>query len=242
MSTISSSAPSNAVPCAHTSKTKRSASGSTAVRRPTSTRTRSTRAPAACSAQTSTTEAAIPSSCMSADSRQLIAGEHVDDALAAERCLHRYHAGRFARDLADDGCIAAGGLGPHRRQHPVRIGGRHDRDELSLVGEVERVEPEDLADATHRLLDRQVAFADPDADANSFSTVATPPRVASRRQRIAGQACSIADTSSASGWQSLPTSASNASWLRAIRTATPCSPSVPLTITASPGRALPADR
>ena len=69
---------------------------------------------------------------------------------------------------------------------------RHDRDQLALVGQIERIEPEDLADALHgrrasaSASSSHLGSPTPEAAANSFSTVATPPRVASRRQRMPG--------------------------------------------------------
>ena len=65
-------------------------------------------------------------------------------------------------------------------------GGNEDR-EAAFVGHVERIEAEDLAGALHRLVHRDQRFFQLDADvpvaqAISFSVVARPPRVRSRRQ------------------------------------------------------------
>src|SRR3954451_18098806 len=76
----------------------------------------------------------------------------------------------------------------------------------------------------------------PDARASSLSTEATPPRVASRRQRSAPPAASSsASTAGHSGWVSDSTSASSPSSPRTSMIAVPCSPIVPETRTWSPG-------
>ena len=41
---------------------------------------------------------------------------------------------------------------------------RHDRDDLALIGEIKRIEPEDLAKALHVLADRRLGFLDLDSD------------------------------------------------------------------------------
>src|SRR6266508_6342273 len=78
----------------------------------------------------------------------------------------------------------------------------------------------------------------PAALATSFSTVATPPRVASRSARTPDVAASRSATSPPSGAVSEATSASMSSSPRASMMVTPWSPIGPETITASPGRAL----
>ena len=71
---------------------------------------------------------------------------------------------------------------------------RDERDELALVGDVHRVDPEDLgAPATAGWTGTaasRTTIATPEARASSLSTEATPPRVASRRQRSPGPAAS----------------------------------------------------
>ena len=67
-------------------------------------------------------------------------------------------------------------------------GGRKDGDEASLVRDIKRVEPKDLAGAAHRVGHRDGGFDNAQAPiavpAISISAVASPPRVRSRRQWI----------------------------------------------------------
>ena len=72
----------------------------------------------------------------------------------------------------------------------------------------------------------------------SFSAVARPPRVGSRSTRICGQTASMAATSPPSGAQSLARLVVSPNCSRSSRIVAPWSPSVPLTITTSPGLAL----
>ena len=125
-----------------------------------------------------------------------------------------------------------------------RLGGRlrrDDGDQLALVGDVQRIDAEDLAGAVRP----PAAPAAPspssttacrDASASSFSAVASPPRVGSRIQRRASPSSSSAAASSCTGAVSLSMSASSWRSPRAIITAMPWSPSVPETRTRSPGR------
>src|SRR3989338_4565124 len=80
-----------------------------------------------------------------------------------------------------------------------------------------------------------------DCAAISFRAVARPPRVGSRRQRIARLTESIAATRVCSGAESLSMGQSNSKPSRRARTAMPCSPSEPLKRTRSPGRARSAE-
>ena len=119
--------------------------------------------------------------------------------------------------------------------------GRDEGDELALVRHVHRVDPQDLAGARDRgrngnVAPRRTRTATPDARASSFSTVATPPRVASRMQRSAGPAASSsASTAGQSERVSDSTSASSSNSPRASMTAVPCSPIGPDTRMRSPG-------
>ena len=83
----------------------------------------------------------------------------------------------------------------------------------------------------------RTTIAASDARASSFSTDATPPRVASRRQRRCGPAAaSSASTAVHSGRVSDSTSASRSNSPRASMIAVPCSPIEPETSTRSPAR------
>ena len=85
----------------------------------------------------------------------------------------------------------AAGNAAHRGECGVRMLGRDDREELPFVGDVQRIEAEQLARAADRIVHRERA---PQRSrrrsrfprTSSFSAVATPPRVGSRIQRSPG--------------------------------------------------------
>jgi hypothetical protein len=86
-------------------------------------------------------------------------------------------------------------------------------------------------------------MATEDARASSLSTEATPPRVASRRQWIAGPAASSsASTTGHSDRVSDSISASRSNSLRASMIAVPCSPMLPESRIRSPGRSAVGDK
>ncbi len=91
----------------------------------------------------------------------------------------------------------------------TRIGvlGRHDRDELAFVGDVERIEAEQLAGAAHLGLQRDRRLVERDAHAGGrrdlVQRAREPAARGSRMQRILGQTSSIARTSVVSSALSL---------------------------------------
>ena len=108
---------------------------------------------------------------------------------------------------------------PHRGERGFGLLGRHEGDDLAFVGEVERIEPEDLADAPHLLAGSAVArLVDLDADlprprrsrsapwrvrrgsaSRKAARVAAPPRAAPRSARAArAQSLSIGVSSAMS--------------------------------------------
>ncbi len=88
----------------------------------------------------------------------------------------------------------------------------------------------------------RTTIATPEACASSFSTEATPPRVASRRQRSDGPAASSsASTAGHSERVSDSTGASSSNSPRASMIAVPCSPIGPETRIRSPGRSEPVE-
>ena len=88
----------------------------------------------------------------------------------------------------------------------------------------------------------RTSIATPEARASSFRTDATPPRVASRRQRRPGPASSnIASTAGHIGRVSDSTSAPSSNSPRASMIAVPCTPIGPLTRMRSPGRRAAGD-
>jgi hypothetical protein len=135
VSIISSVAPSTSVSRAHTSKQKRIASGITADSWPISSVTRITRAPFACSAQISTTLLAMLISCTTrlleaalvrvgeylqtlTDARQLLANQHIDNALPTEHRVQHDQAAWPLFNFTDRRCLAAQRMRAHCGQNP----------------------------------------------------------------------------------------------------------------------------
>ena len=129
-------------------------------------------------------------SALSADPRQRVPDEHVDDPAAAEGSVKEDKSRRFRLNLADDRGVDAKRMAAETRQCIVRRLGRHDGDELPLVRDVERIDPEDLgAPATSGrtgIACSSSLTASPVVAASSFIAVASPPRVGSRIHRSCG--------------------------------------------------------
>ena len=143
----------------------------------------------------------VPRSVSSADARQWIADQHVDDPAAAVKRRHQDGAGGLFAYFADHarflaaGCCAQSAEAPHRRvpaQRPREIGlrwqcatdrgpairRRRERHHAPECSSSERTTPS------------------PQSRASSFKEVATPPRVGSRIQRMPGPAArNMASTS-----------------------------------------------
>ena len=179
----------------------------------------------------------------SADPRQRVADEHVDDAGAAEGRAQHDDAFGLGGDLAD--------RAPRRRRADARAwrasaasasSAGDDGHDLALVGDVERVDAEQVARAVDRREhgQRRLRRARPRARCRAparWQTVPTPPRVGSRIQRVFGAAASSARTRSPSGAVSERMSASSARSPRASITAMPWSAMVPDTSTTVARRA-----
>ena len=123
----------------------------------------------------------------SADPRQLLAGQPVDDAPAAEARCPSARSG--ARRRCTSPMIAASrpsGCARIAASSALGVVGGADRDQLALVGDVERIEAEELAGGRHLAAapewrPRRASCRRPTGAAISFSVVARPPRVGSRR-------------------------------------------------------------
>ena len=76
----------------------------------------------------------------SANPRQLITDQHVDDPLTAKSGMQHHHTTRFGRDLADDRGMPTGWMCAHGRQQRPGMLARHHGHELALIGEIEGVE------------------------------------------------------------------------------------------------------
>ncbi len=62
--------------------------------------------------------------------------------------------GWLGHDLADDRGVSSQRMGSHDLHEPVGLAGRNDGDQLSFVGDIERVEPQHLARGPHLAADR----------------------------------------------------------------------------------------
>src|SRR5712692_5368172 len=107
-SVISRRAPCRSVPSVTRSKQNRTESATTPDSAPISSRTQVIRAPGSRPVTASMTSSVIASSCTillslgSADTRQRVADQQVDDSGPAEGGLQQYDAGRVIGDVPDD--------------------------------------------------------------------------------------------------------------------------------------------
>ena len=77
--------------------------------------------------------------------------------------FHNHHPGVVGDDLADDGGFGAQRVFAHGGENPSGGVGGNQGDQLSFVGDVEGVEPEDFARAAHLLGDRNPRLLEPDS-------------------------------------------------------------------------------
>ena len=101
----------------------------------------------------------------SADARQLLARQAVDDAPAAERSDHLHEPALIGDGLADDRGVAAERMSLHRHKRGRSACGRDHCDQLALVGDIERIEAQEFAGCGHFGLDRDQPFVDSEAHA-----------------------------------------------------------------------------
>src|ERR1017187_6789335 len=106
---------------------------------------------------------AMPTSCISTDPRQLVAGQHVDDAGGAERRVHGDESGVASDHFADDGGLGAERMPAHGGEDCIGRGRRDDGDELPLVGYIQRVQAQNFAGPAHSVVYGEGCFADGDA-------------------------------------------------------------------------------
>src|SRR5512143_3238393 len=81
----------------------------------------------------------------SADARQLLAGEPVDNTLTSDPGRHAHEACGVGDHRADHHGIATERMTTKHAKQTRGVFGRHDRDELALVGNVQGVEPQQFA-------------------------------------------------------------------------------------------------
>src|SRR5438309_10151690 len=95
--------------------------------------------------------------------RQLFAYEHVDDAAPAENSLHHDTAGAVVGHVADPRGSFAKRMRLERRQCSSSIFRWYDADDLALVGKIEGIQTQNLAEAFDLAAERRVVFIDLDA-------------------------------------------------------------------------------
>ena len=92
-------------------------------------------------------------------------------------------------DLADAHGVAPQRMGAHRRQYALGIGRGTDRDQLALVGNIQRIEAEELAGGGHHGLHRNRLLVEHHADAGvAGDFVQRRRQAAARRVAQAAQA------------------------------------------------------
>ena len=101
-------------------------------------------------------------------SRQLVADQHVDDALPAEHRAHHDLSWPAIDDATDEAGAGAEVMGAHGGKRRLGLRPGRYRDEPAFVREIQRIEAEDLAEALDRFADRHAGFVDLDAASGGF--------------------------------------------------------------------------
>src|SRR3954451_5268671 len=94
----------------------------------------------------------------------MLAGEHVNDARAADARFHQHKAGMVGSDFADHGSLFAKGVRLHRGKNARAVSTGYDRQQLAFVGDVERVKPKNLTGAFDLLADWYARFVKEHSD------------------------------------------------------------------------------
>src|ERR1039458_2645279 len=106
---------------------------------------------------------AMPTSCISADPRQLVAGQHVDDAGGAEGRVHGDESRMALDHFSDDRGLRAERMPAHGGEYRFGRRRRDDGDQLPLVGYIKRVQAQNFAGPAHAVVYGEGGFADGDA-------------------------------------------------------------------------------
>src|SRR5215469_12470907 len=150
--------------------------------------------------------------CPSTDPGQLLAEQGIDDARAPDLGFHKHHAGVVRDDLPDDARILPERVLTHAIDYCISKIVRCDGNQLAFIGDVKRIEAENLTSATHRVVDGNFGFTQAHAD------------LAARKQWMSVVSSSIARTRPCKGAQSLSIAPSNSRFSRCDRIAIPWSP------------------
>jgi hypothetical protein len=100
----------------------------------------------------------------STDPRERITHQHVDDAGAAVSGDSQDGSSRRDLDTSDDRRGFTSGDAPDRIERPIRGCIVDDRDQLAFVGDVERIQTEELAGAAHFLAHRHGVLVENDPE------------------------------------------------------------------------------
>ena len=92
---------------------------------------------------------------VSAERWQLLSEKPIDNTPTTEPRPHLNEAMIVGHDLADDRRLAAKRVVTHRRQYTVGRMRRNNGDELALIGNVKRIQPEQLASRSYSRFHRQ---------------------------------------------------------------------------------------
>src|SRR5262245_14044208 len=120
----------------------------------------------------------------SANSRKLLAAQRIPHAVPTYARPQADKPRRVVDHFANHLRLASVCALAHPGQHTVRVRVWDDRQEPAFVGDIERVEPEELADAAHRLAYRDGLLLDhdphagPSCDLAEYRPHAAPRRVA----------------------------------------------------------------
>src|SRR5919108_3462066 len=117
----------------------------------------------------------------SADAGELLPQHELDDAGAAYTSPHDHQGLVVRHHLADDLGVMAMPMAVHSFQNVLRVFPADDGDELALVGEVERVNPQDLAGPLHILADGDALFVEDDPHLRASGNRIEPGRHAAPR-------------------------------------------------------------
>ena len=90
--------------------------------------------------------------------------QHVQAAAAADYCFQQHLAGMRGHNFADDGCVVAVGELAEEGDGLVGDFRGDEGEQFAFIGEIERVNAEQVAGPLHVGADRQGGFADNNAD------------------------------------------------------------------------------
>jgi tRNA U38,U39,U40 pseudouridine synthase TruA len=94
----------------------------------------------------------------SADARQLLARQQIHDSARPKGCSHSYQTGNIVSHCADDVGVPAQRVSTHRGPHIFGAFRRNNRNQLSFIRNIERIEAQQLTDSPHLLTNRNSFF------------------------------------------------------------------------------------